>query len=158
MDATKAPSAGSLANLHDILLPSPVPWWPPAPGWYVILALLIVLGGVLALRWWLRRRANAYRREALALADSVTPAELPELLKRVALSAWPRERVAALANKPWWDFFARSGGAAFPEEQGRALSRLSYDPNAELDADGERALRSAARRWIGSHRADRSGS
>lgn len=36
----------SLDRLHDLVLPSSVPWWPPAPGWYGVLGLL-----VLAVAW-----------------------------------------------------------------------------------------------------------
>ena len=31
--------AGSLQNLNDIVVPEPVAWWPPAPGWYEVKAL-----------------------------------------------------------------------------------------------------------------------
>ena len=32
---------GSLQNLNDIALPAPPGLWPPAPGWYVVLAALL---------------------------------------------------------------------------------------------------------------------
>lgn len=34
--------AASLANLHDIVLPPSVSWWPLAWGWYLLSALLLV--------------------------------------------------------------------------------------------------------------------
>ena len=30
-----------LVNLKDIHLPSPVSFWPPAPGWWILAVLLI---------------------------------------------------------------------------------------------------------------------
>jgi hypothetical protein len=40
--------AGSRQKLNDIVVPAPVPWWPPAPGWYVLLgislAALVLMG------------------------------------------------------------------------------------------------------------------
>lgn len=55
-----------LDKLHDILVPPPVPWWPPAPGWYWILGLAAVIGAVLLWRAVARWQRNRYRREALA--------------------------------------------------------------------------------------------
>ncbi len=40
----------SLANLRDLAEPSPVPWWPLAPGWWVLLGVLAVTTGWLTLR------------------------------------------------------------------------------------------------------------
>ena len=34
---------GSLQNLNDIVAPAPVAWWPPAPGWWMLAALLATL-------------------------------------------------------------------------------------------------------------------
>ena len=30
----------SLQNLNDIVALGPVPWWPPAPGWYFVIAVV----------------------------------------------------------------------------------------------------------------------
>lgn len=40
-------------ELRDIHLPDPVSWWPPAPGWYGVLLLLIIFS---ALAWWLAKK------------------------------------------------------------------------------------------------------
>ncbi|MCB1675836.1 MAG: DUF4381 domain-containing protein, partial [Halioglobus sp.] len=54
-----------LANLHPLREPLAVSWWPPAPGWWLVLALGI--GTVLALTALLLRRyrRSRYRRQAL---------------------------------------------------------------------------------------------
>src|SRR6187549_271512 len=99
------PDPTSLDRLHDIVAPPPVPWWPPAPGWYWILGFVLVLLLVLVLRGILRWQHNRYRREALAELDrqeaalaapeqrAVALASIAGLLKRAALSAWPRTEV-----------------------------------------------------------------
>ena len=72
---------GSLENLHDLVMPVPVPWWPPAPGWVIVSAALIMVLGwwlIHAIRHW---RSNSYRREALVLLGKIDNggAELPFL-------------------------------------------------------------------------------
>ena len=56
---------GSLQNLNDIVLPDAVAWWPPAPGWYAVLAVLLALLLWLSFRALRAWRRNIYRRQAL---------------------------------------------------------------------------------------------
>ena len=102
-----------LAALHPLREPVAIGWWPPAPGWWLLAAL--VLAAMLALAWQaLRRyRANAYRRRALAqLAELAAGyqqhadpqrflADTNALLKSVALLAYPRREVAACSGAKW---------------------------------------------------------
>jgi hypothetical protein len=83
-----------IEQLKEIGLPTPVSYAPQTWGWWVLLAVL--LGVVLlvgARRYWQWRR-DRYRREALVRLAELQNSndrlsalrELPELLKRVALS------------------------------------------------------------------------
>ncbi|MHC8294268.1 DUF4381 domain-containing protein [Pseudomonas sp. LB3P58] len=100
------PNIPSIEQLKEIALPAPVSYAPQTWGWWVLLAVLI--GSVLlvgARRYWQWRR-DRYRREALVRlaelqnSDDQLEAlrELPELLKRVALSMpspWNKKPVGA---------------------------------------------------------------
>ncbi len=149
---------GSLDRLHDIVTPPPVPWWPQAPGWYVVGTVALVLLGVAAWAAAARWQRNRYRREALTELGrlprdgDLVPA-LAELLKRVALAAFPRDRVAALTGKPWLRFLNATGGTdEFTRPPGTALGDAEYRRVPRLmDAEVAR-LFDIARHWIADHR------
>lgn len=77
-------------RLHDVHAGSAPAWWPPAPGWWVALALVGIVLALLA--WWRirRRRRDAVilRLFDLAVADAGSPsrqvAAMSELLRRAA--------------------------------------------------------------------------
>jgi hypothetical protein len=151
-----------LANLRDIAVPPPVPWWPPAPGWWILAAALLAAAAVLALRRLARWRADAYRRAALrelaaleAAAGSMPAGDLAAsvsaLLKRTALAAFPRTECASLSGAAWLDFLDRTGGAF--TGPARLLPQLAC--GAPADAGALPAILAAARRWISMHRAGR---
>lgn len=111
-----SPDHDLLNQLHDIHMPTPVGAWPFAPGWYV-LGELILTGLLLASVWgWRRSRYGRMKRSALAILAQYertyspmidtqsTSAALNELLKRVALAYFPRERVAQLYGHDWLIF------------------------------------------------------
>ncbi|MEI2781093.1 MAG: DUF4381 domain-containing protein, partial [Candidatus Competibacter sp.] len=75
--------ATSLDRLHDLVLPPAVPWWPLAPGWYLVIALALVAVMWMTLRAWRQWQSNAYRREAAReLASLESSAAIAELLRR----------------------------------------------------------------------------
>ena len=144
---------GSLQDLNPIILPEPVGWLPLAPGWIVLGVILFLLLVVLGWRRWLAWRDQRYRREAhRELTSKTDQAQLPGLLKRAALSAWPREEVAALSGPAWHRFLDESAGLeAFTGGLGQHLDQLAYGKAGLEDVD-ETQLREAARIWLHKHR------
>lgn len=104
------------SQLHDLQLPEAIQWWPPAPGWWLLAALIICLGiGVyFALRptlqrWRFRRLltrelAEIRRRHTKNKSPATTIEHCANLLKRACLSHFPRQDVAGLTGQSWLDF------------------------------------------------------
>lgn len=131
-----------LDALHDIVLPTPPPLWPPGDGFW---AALLVLGVFVLVSWqWRRerRRRNAYRvagLELLGQAQSVYDVSLA--LKRVALAAWPREKVAPLQGRDWVRFL---NGTC-------RRCRFAEDALDRPDRAADPTLLREAERWIRGH-------
>jgi Domain of unknown function (DUF4381) len=160
------PDPTSLDNLHDVIAVPPAPWWPPAPGWLWALGALIVALVIAALWALVQWQRNAYRREALAafkrwekgIADCegrvASLAAMAILLKQVALSMSPREKVASLTGPAWFAFLDRTGKTmGFSLGSGLLLESAAYRPGIASEIDETMAREAAAlvRRWIRSH-------
>ena len=135
--------SSSLENLRDIAVPEAPPLWPPAPGVWVLLVIGLAVLIALVLWWWRARARNAYRRAGLALLeDAQTTREVNVILKRVALAAFPRPKVAPLYGDAW---------AAFLDD---SCSRTEFSSLGAVDSDDtpSRDMQSTARTWIRHHR------
>jgi hypothetical protein len=149
-----------LANLHPLREPAVIGWWPPAPGWWVLGALVLL--ALAALSWFLLRRyrANAYRRRALAKLDTLHRQFATDgdsaafvvntnaLLKSVALRAYSRRRVAGASGAQWLTFLNSScpgDRAAFDDRFVTAPYRATPP---DIDPD---QVRRAAAQWIRHH-------
>lgn len=150
-----------LARLRDIHMPEAVPFWPLAPGWWILIGLAAAL--VAAAAWVAWHRHTRLRREARRELDrlSVAFAETGDrvalaagvsaLLKRVALARFDPDRVAALHGESWTGFLnAAARRPVFTGDTGAAVARAAWAPREALgvDVDGP-ALLGAARTWIG---------
>jgi hypothetical protein len=156
----------ALRTLKDIVVPSPVSWMPQTWGWKLLASILVacvLVALVLAIR---RFRANAYRREALRMLDEIdarihdpllrTQAleDLASVLKRTALAAWPRQKVAALSGNTWADFLQEQGDDEASHALARLVDDLEYhfpELSTTLPNDVCNGLVEAARRWIERH-------
>ena len=125
--------------LRDLHLPEAIGWWPLAPGWWVVIALLAIGAGFLIrhyLRVWAR---GAARRHALRALGRLTAdferhhdtvmfsANLSELLRRTMLAYGPRHEVAGLTGDQWLAWLDRDlDEPRFQTAAGRKLLELPY--------------------------------
>ena len=154
MSPAQQQDPASLSRLHDIVEPPPISFWPPSPGWWVLLGVLLAIGFMLAWNANQRRRRNAYRHVALrelAAIDQKNLSVLPALLKRTALAGYPRKRVASLSGEAWLRFLDETGKTTeFTSGPGHPVISLAYQRDG-LEADQVAALLDAAKKWIRSH-------
>ena len=133
---------GSLNRLHDIVLPEPIPLWPPDIGGILLLCFLLLCLLLIGLQYYVRYRKNRYRRLGLELlGQAQTAGDVSITLKRVALAAFPREQVASLYGQEWVDFLNSSYGRNGFNLQ--FFSEPAGQPNI--------ILLNSARQWIISH-------
>lgn len=136
--------------LRDIHLPAPPPLWPPAPGWWALAALVLML---LWLLWrWLRawrRRRRFGRQFDLALSIPDPQQRLVAISSLLRRAARRRDRAAAqLRGEDWLSWLDRQlgpkAGAPFVSGAGRVLVDGLYAP--QVDAHAVVALEAPARR------------
>ena len=146
-------SPTSLDRLHDVMTPPEIPWWPPAPGWYVVAALLLIGIVVLTVRAVLIWKHNAYRRAALReLQNATDVGSIGTILRRTALAVTPRSTVAAKTGPSWPQWLDAMVPIHMPDTVRRQLSSGAYGPS-ENKGDLT-ALREYAETWIRDHRFD----
>ena len=140
-------AAPSRETMHGMILPPPIPLWPATPAWYVLGALILLALLWMAWHGWKAWRHNAYRRAALRELDAAqAPAEIAILLKRTALAAWPRARVASLTGAEWAAWLRASAPRArLTKAMAQLLAELAYLPATPAGA------KDAARSWISRH-------
>ena len=107
-----------LAGLRDVHLPEAVDsyWWPPAIGWWILLAVVLLLPLVIKIIHWQRIRSAKYyalrEMDKYVLEYADNPArfaqEISVLLRRIAILKYGKDEVASLSGKcPTCSWLAR---------------------------------------------------
>ena len=148
MDAQSLP-------LREIHLPAPPGLWPLATGWWVLLGgLIVAVLCMVLLRSLLKYKSirkiaslklvNLRRNQRLS--DQQKLQQLSILLRRVSISAFPRNEVAGLTGKRWLEFLDRIlDGQPFSQGPGTVLLDEPYKPMVHEDLD---AVFELSERWI----------
>ena len=142
--------------LRDIHLPADPSWWPPAPGWWLLLAVLLGATWWLARVWRQRLRRRRWRRHVLAELEAIATqfaadanrqrllADLSRQLRRASLLFDPT--AAALSGEAWLRFLDSHGGTdQFEHGVGRVLLNGPWQAAAEFDPA---ALLALVRKWF----------
>lgn len=149
-----------LQQLRDIHGAPEVPWWPPAPGWWV-LALLLLIGVVLLIRHLHRRILVRKRRERLLhyiewIESGVDPEQAPgqflsdlnRVFKIVALRAFPDSGCAELRGSDWVRFISGKLPEGIESSELEALAEGPWQRSPSFEAA---SLAGLARQWVMLH-------
>ena len=151
MQATQLP-------LRDIHLPEAISWWPPAIGWWV-LAVLMPLCLFLMFKLYQRlTRKTALKAakkhfKSLRQNEQLTKQEqlvaLSSLMRRTAVSLYPRSDVASLTGEDWLNFLDKSiANRGFNSDTGWLLTDALYSQNIDTQYLGP--LYNLCETWLNS--------
>ncbi len=144
--------------LRDIHLPDAIAWWPPAFGWWIVVALVVILGIVLAVQAWLQRRHRAARRALKdilrALESGAEPAECVSnasiVLRRFAMTMNRKSSdVAGLVGEAWLEYLAgRTRDPDFTVGSARLLLDAPYRASGSVTTEQAQSLCRVCVDWI----------
>jgi hypothetical protein len=135
-----------LKQLHDIHLPVPIGWWPLAPGWYLVLALVLCgIGFAGRYLYKKQQRRRFYQRILQTYHQQTTLASAMVLLKRVATYTYPQENIAALQGQAWLNFLMRT---AKTFQLSTAEQKSLLDAPYQKNVNDESALLKRLETWL----------
>ncbi len=152
-----------MSALRDIHTLDSAPFWPPAPGWWLLLAGAVAVGALayVVLRWLRRYPLGSWQRDARNALRQLkrrqhlqTPKEslgqLSELLRRIAMARFGRHGQASLAGDAWLARLSAWDRSGFDwQGQGRLLARGPYAPDVdETERAAVETLIDAAQRLV----------
>ncbi|MFT6092172.1 MAG: hypothetical protein ACJA2Q_000054 [Pseudohongiellaceae bacterium] len=159
-----------LAQLADIHLPEPVNFWPPAPGWWILATLLLIMIAWIISKGFIISNRRKIKAQALVELDRCYSSYVSELenesgsdanrsklsyaneansvLKRVALVHFPGAAVAGLGGPEWVRFIRENGESTLlTTEISDALSHGRFQTKLEINVD---EMNDFATQWIAS--------
>lgn len=158
VDMNKTIADGSLDNLHDIFVPDALGFFPLAPGWIMVLLLLMALLFHFSAQLYKHYIKSQYRRNALKELDAYKQQSkenaiaLLSLAKRVAIAAYGREEVAKLYDDTWWDFMAKYSKVKVSTRSSEEIKKLLYDESYTMNSVLQDDIIKFVTLWIKTHK------
>ncbi len=150
-------------HIQDIITPEDVVFWPPQPGWYIILLVLLIIVGIFIVLRLRHKKRNAYRGKGILALDALKNKEISDsnilkvnsILKACALQAYNREDIAILSGEKWVDFLNKN--ATQVSFIGGCKTMLSQGPYQKFNSEAFKqsdfdALIALSTKWIKTHR------
>jgi hypothetical protein len=147
--------------LRDIHLPGPIGWWPPAPGWWLVAALVLVAAALYGVHYYRSRHKRAalraLARVRTALEQGAEPVAclqfLSTTLRRFAMTAGARSAgepdVAGLIGDRWLRYLDdRWDRTEFSAGLGKQLLAAPYARPNSIARDKALALAALCAAWL----------
>lgn len=149
--------------IGTLIEPEQVPFTFEAPGWTVLLVILLLALAIWGLFQYRNYLRNRYRREAIRLLDGLSPEaqlsnshlfQIMEILKRVALTSYGRGS-AGLYGEQWFQFLTEKnkGESLFsPGSQELVVRSLYRIGDEDLTKQKMEQFLQESKDWIKKHR------
>ena len=154
LPAQSSPDQAVQLQLHDIHVPEQVTNLPIAPGWWLLLALILITAFWSFKKFKQNRRLNANKNQALAVLASnqtLSAKECISLLKCTAMQYFSRQQLAKLYGDNFQGFLMQQ----LPQKYQVNFIELStpafqgqYQAQQEPNADIDLACRQATKLWL----------
>ena len=140
-------------QLQDIHLPESASFWPLAVGWWVLLAMIILIATWIIIKTIKRAKQKRLQRKILAKftalekklkanPSNATVAEINTLLRQLAITYYPRTEIASLTGGDWLHFLDESGNTHdFSRGAGRILIEAPYQSETQLDMQSDHHIK-----------------
>ena len=135
-----------LVALRDMHLPPPVSFWPPAPGWWIMIGLFLILCLCFVFFHLKTRRYSRLKREALRLIQKYESRflgrqdaaqayrDLSLLTRRLMVTLSSDPRVAGIHGERWPEFLLHvSGGSPCTTDSYESLRESPFCAHPEGD-------------------------
>lgn len=153
-------------HLRDIHLPDPISWWPPAPGWWILLALIIFLtaGVIIGIKIY---NSRALHRNVVSEIETIKNnfkinadqyeliQSLSVLLRRSCISFYPRNETAGLTGEDWLRYLDNTSpnrssvqNYQFHQGIGAILASAPYMPESAVSSINTDALIALCESWL----------
>jgi len=152
------------SNRFGALIESdPVPFSFAAPGWYLVMGILVVVFLIVLFLRIKYLKKNAYRKKAITYLNTVvnfygitSPHLIYEaniLLKQIVLQSHVRVNVAKLQGSPWIQFLnEQCTDAIFIESDANFVEKNMYNPHVNISSDKMTSYLKRVEVWIKKHK------
>ncbi len=152
-----------LSQLRDIHGPESASMWPLAPGWWLVV-VLVLCAVFIAVKKYFRikkyKKSWRYKIEreldVIAANEDMTLAKrnisrVNDILKRLAIKLYGREESAGLAGKKWLAWLSNRDPSNFNwVKKGEILVEFPYMPEEKIQANNEQisTIAKAVKPWL----------
>lgn len=161
---SQASGATPSLPLKDLYLPDAISWWPLAPGWWILLALVVIAIFVViyaARKYWINNKTKRQTRELLHAAfkqwqsdqnDDLYFQQINTVLKRYCRHEFPH--AVSLSGQHWIDFLNdtskgnRSDQKIFHGQAAQAIGEYIYRPATNDFRCDQQALLDSCIQWL----------
>lgn len=148
-------------HIGQLIEPNPISFSFGAPGWYILLALVVLIFAIIALIFFLRHKKRKYRRQAIQQLQEMNESELSSTLflsktmstiKQVAITTYGRDNLVAIKGIDFINLLKKrnKNKAIYSEE----IEKLFYNglyQNQDLSPSIKAKTIEESINWINQH-------